>query len=141
MPQGRDQVGGGLAELVGALADGLGKLVTEHIELARLELSEDARAWGGEVGLLLAFAPFVLVGYTFLCAAGAAALSRWIGWAGSLLLVGGVNVAVGGVGIAQAVRQLKRRQVMTRTVEEFKQSASILGSVAEPVALEVSRGR
>jgi hypothetical protein len=140
MPQARDQAGG-LAELFGSLADGLGTLVSEHLALLRLELSQEAREWGAQVGRLLAFAPFVLIGYLFLCAALAAFLSRWIGWGGSLLLVGAVNVLGGGIGVAVALRALERRQGMTRTVDELKATASVLTRVAEPTALEVARGR
>lgn len=140
MPHGPDQAGG-LAELFGSLAEGLGKLVTEHIELARLELSQEARTLGGQVARLLVFLPFVLIGYLFLCAALAALLSRWLGWGGSLLLVGALNALGGGVGIALAVGALKRRQGMARTVDELKETATVLTRVAEPKGLEVVRGR
>jgi hypothetical protein len=146
MPQGRDQAGG-FAELFGSLADGLGTLVSQHIQLARLELSAEARALGGQVARLLAFAPFVLIGYLFLCAALASWLSRWLGWSGSLLLIGAVNVLGGGVGIALALRALSRRKGLGRSVEELKQTASVLTRVADlpapnpPSSLEGARGR
>jgi hypothetical protein len=140
MPQARDQAGG-LAELFGALADGLGTLVSEHLALLRLELSQEARAWGAQVGKLLAAAPFLLIGYLFLCAALASFLSRWIGWSGSLLLVGAVNVLGGGIGVVVALRALGQRPGMAKTVDELKTSASVLTRVAEPTALEVARGR
>jgi hypothetical protein len=140
MPQARDQAGG-LAELFGSLADGLGTLVSEHLALLRLELSQEARAWGAQVGRLLAAAPFLLIGYLFLCAALASFLSRWIGWSGSLLLVGAVNVLGGGIGVGVALRALGRRPGMAKTVDELKTSASVLTRVAEPTALEVARGR
>ena len=146
MPQGRDQAGG-FAELFGSLADGLGTLVTQHIQLARLELSAEARAVGGQAAKLFVFAPFVLIGYLFLCAALASWLSRWLGWSGSLLLVGVVNALVGGVGIALALRALNRRKGWGRSVEELKETASVLTRVTDspapnqPSGLEVVRGR
>lgn len=125
----------GLAELIGSLADGLGTLLTEHIALAKLELEEDARAFGGQLARLLAFVPFLVIGYLFLCAAAAAALSRWIGWGGSLLLLGGLHAVVGGVGVIHAVNQLKRRHVMSTTVEAFRESAHALTRAAEAAPL------
>ncbi len=45
-----DVTNGSISSLVVKLADGLGKLVTEHLELAKVELVADAK----ELGLLVA---------------------------------------------------------------------------------------
>src|SRR5688572_21839686 len=97
---GRDA--SGVGGLVTRLADGLGKLVTDHITLARLELSQDARGLLKDVAGILVFAPFVLVGYGFLCAALAVALASFMSPAVAVLLVGLLNVIGGGAGIAIA---------------------------------------
>ena len=64
--------------------------------LAKLELVEDARVLGADAGRMALFVPFVLVGYGLLMGALAACLAPKLGWAGSLALVGGVNL-VGGL--------------------------------------------
>lgn len=118
----------GIAAQMGRIADGLSRLVSHHITLAKLELAEDARAIGTSVGLIAALAPFVLVGYTLLCGGVAWAISPWVGVAGGLLIVGGVNVLGGIGGILFAVQRLRSRQVMGRTREELQQSAHLLSN-------------
>src|SRR5207248_11738278 len=89
----------GIATSLTNLADGIGKLVTQHLTLARMELAEDAKAVGTQLGKIIAFVPFVLIGYALLCVAGAVALSQIVPLAGALAIVGGVNVLGGAVGI------------------------------------------
>lgn len=115
----------GIAALVGRLADGLGRLVSQHIQLARAELGEDLRAMGLDVARIAVFVPFVLVGYLFVCGALAALLARWLGWAGALALVGGVNLVGGGFGIFRAVQRLRTRDLMDDTAQELSRSVSV----------------
>ena len=144
MGLGSEQTERGLSALVGRLTDGFSKLVTQHLTLARLELMEDARVMGSDVARIAAFVPFVLVGYAFLCAALSAFLAPWLGWAGSLALVGGVNLVGGGVGIARAASRLSAHRVMDDTTEELNRSVTVLTQAqAQPAALprEASDGR
>ena len=122
----------GIAAQVGRIADGLSRLVSQHIALARLELAEDVRAIGVSVGTIAALAPFVLVGYTLLCAALAWAVSPWVGVAGGLAIVGGINVAGGVGGILFAVRRLQARRMLGTTRRELSQSAQVLSNGAAP---------
>lgn len=122
----------GIAAQVGRIADGLSRLVSQHIALLRLELAEDARAIGVSVGTIAALAPFVLVGYTLLCASLAWAVSPWVGVAGGLAIVGGVNVAGGIGGILFAVSRLRSRQMLGTTRRELSQSAQVLSNGASP---------
>jgi hypothetical protein len=115
------------------MTDGFSKLVTQHLALARLELMDDARAMGTDVARIAAFVPFVLVGYAFLCAALSAFLARWIGWDGSLAVVGALNLVVGGVGIAQAAMRIKARRLMDDTTEELSRSVEVLAQTQAPV--------
>ncbi|MCY1076734.1 phage holin family protein [Archangium lansingense] len=132
MGLGTEQTERGLTVLVGRLTDGFSKLVTQHLTLARVELMEDARVMGSDVARIAAFVPFVLVGYAFLCAALSAFLARWIGWDGSLALVGAVNLVVGGLGIARAANRLKSFQVMDETTRELNRSVSVLAQAPVP---------
>ncbi len=122
-----------MTALLGRLTDGFSKLVTQHLTLARVELMEDARVMGSNVARIAAFVPFVLVGYMFLCAALSAFLARWIGWDGSLALVGTVNLVVGGVGIARAASRLSSHQVMNDSAAELNRSVTALAQVPVPV--------
>ena len=111
-------------ELVEALSD----LIAKHLKLARVELKEDARAIGAQVGQLVAFAPLVVVGYLLLCVAAALFLNRYTAVDLAFLIVAGFNLIVGGVGIFLAVRKLKSRQVMNDTRAEIESTAIALST-------------
>src|SRR4051812_35989445 len=113
----------GIPALVSRLADGLGRLITEHIALAKVELAEDVKAMGGELARIAAFIPFVFVGYVFLCGAVAAVLAHFVGTAGGLAIVGGVHVVGGGFGLYRAAMRLKNRKLLDGSMTELTQSA------------------
>ncbi|HYV43316.1 MAG TPA: phage holin family protein [Myxococcaceae bacterium] len=118
----------GIAAQVARIADGLSRLVSEHIALLRLELAEDARAVGISIGTIAALAPFVLVGYALLCASLAWAVSPWVGVAGGLAIVGGVNVAGGVGGILVAVNKLRTRRMLGTSRRELGQSTRVFSN-------------
>lgn len=120
----------GITALIGRMADGFSRLVTQHIALARLELAEDARQMGVGLGRIAAFLPFVLTGYALLCGALALVLARWVGVAGGLALVGAANVLGGGLGLSRALRQMRSVKVMHGTQEELNRSAAALSAPA-----------
>ncbi|WP_239576456.1 phage holin family protein [Archangium primigenium] len=134
MGAGSEQTDRGLATLVGRLTEGLTRLVTQHLTLARAEIMEDARVVGADLALIAVFVPFVLVGYGFVCAGLAVALARWLGLAGALALVGALNLVGGAVGVQRAVARLKAHQVMADTTNELTRSVTALSQ-------EVPRGR
>lgn len=118
------------------LVDAFSELVAQHVRLARMELSADAKFIGVRVGLIAAFAPLILVGYGFLCVALALALRRWMDADLAFLAVGFLNLIIGGVGIAVVARQLGERKVLSATVNEFDtSSALLLPKEAEAAAL------
>src|SRR5260370_32350530 len=87
---------GSISSLVTRLADALGRLLTEHLELAKLELKGDAKALATLAGKVAVSIPVVVVGSAFLCAGICLFLSRWLAldWAGcrgrgGKLLLGG----------------------------------------------------
>ena len=147
MPVIKEQQPPALSELLARIADGLGTLVSEHFALARLELTEEAKAWGGALAKAAVFVPFVLLGYAFLCAALAAALARPLGLSWALFAVGMGNAVLGGIGLLVALGRLKQREPLEATVEELRQSASALVQAGAPavavpaVAVEVAHGR
>lgn len=121
----------GLPALLGRVADAMGRLVTQHLTLARLELAEDARQLGQSLGRIALFVPFLVVGYAFLCGALAAVLSRWLGIWGALAVMGGVNLVGGGIGILHGVSQLRQKRVMPGTQNELNRSATVLSAASE----------
>ncbi len=132
MNLGTEQTDRGITALVGRMADSFSRLVSQHLTLARLELAEDAKAMGLDVARIVAFVPFVLVGYVFLCGALSVALAAWLGYAGALLVVGALNVVGGGLGIWRAVSRLQNRQVMDDTSQELSRSVEVLTAVSPP---------
>ena len=120
----------GITALVGRMADGFSRLVTQHIALARLELAEDARQVGAGLARIATFVPFLLTGYALVCAALAVLLSRWLGLAGALAAVGIANLVGGGLGVAAALRRMRTVRVMHTTQEELNRSAEALTAPA-----------
>ena len=128
MNLGTEQTDRGFSALVGRMADGFSRLVSQHITLARLELAEDAKAMGLDVARIAVFVPFVLVGYLFVCGALAVALAPWLGYAGALAVVGAVNLVGGVAGILRAASRLQARQVMDDSSQELSRSVAVLSS-------------
>jgi uncharacterized membrane protein YqjE len=128
MQVGGEQTDRGVAALVGRMADGFSRLVTQHLQLARMELAEDAKAMGLDVASIAVFVPFLLVGYAFVCGALAALVAPFVGWPGALGLVGALNLVGGGLGILRAVKRMQARQVMDDSASELSRSMAVLTS-------------
>ena len=87
-----------LANQLRELVDAFSELVAQHLRLARMELAADARFVGLRVGVIAALAPLILVGYGFLCVALALTLRRVMAADLAFLIVGVLNLLIGGVG-------------------------------------------
>jgi uncharacterized membrane protein YqjE len=140
MHVGSEQTERGISALVGRMADGFSRLVTQHLQLARLELAEDVKATGLDVAMIAAFVPFILVGYAFVCGALAAVLSTWLGWAGALGGVGLINLAGGIGGALWAVKRLQARRVMDDSTSELSRSMAALTHSAPAASVNTLRG-
>jgi predicted membrane-bound spermidine synthase len=127
MNVGSEQTDRGISALVGRMADGFSRLVSQHLTLARMEMAEDAKAMGKDVARIAAFVPFVLVGYLFVCGALAAVLVPWLGVPGALVTVGLLNLIAGAIGVHRAVSRLQGRQVMDDSAQELSRSVAALG--------------
>ena len=108
------------------LVDSFSELTAQHIRLARVELAEDTKFIGMRVGVIAALAPMIVVGYGFLCIALAFALQRVIAVDLSFLLVGLLNLILGGVGISKAVKELQSRPVMDETLSELDATSTLV---------------
>jgi hypothetical protein len=109
----------------------IGKLVADHLALARLEIGEDARRIGGQLATVALFIPFVFAGYALLSGALAAVLARWLTPAGALLLVGGVNLLAGGIGLRSAIAGLRLPEKVEEIADGMKAQAltSVVGTI------------
>jgi len=118
---------GGISALLTDVADGVGRLVSEHIALARAELTQELDTLGKSFGRMAACVSMLLVGYAFLCAAVVAYLaSQGMSAAAALLLVGVANLVVGAVGVYLLLRRISKRPVLEESLEEFDRSAAEL---------------
>ena len=115
-----------LADHFRELVDALSDLFAKHLKLARVELKEDVRAIGTNVGKIVAFVPLLLVGYGLLMVGAALFLHRFLPADVAFLIVAAVNLAVGGVGIVVALKKLQARQVMDDTKAEIESTAVAL---------------
>jgi hypothetical protein len=122
--------GAGLAGALSRLSEGLSRLISQHLELARAELTHAARTYAKEAAGLAVFVPLVLVGYVLLCAAAAAALAGPLGLPWALALVGAVNLGVGGGGAAWVASRMKGQTVLDESRTEVGRSVSVLKRAA-----------
>ncbi|HEX4802648.1 MAG TPA: phage holin family protein [Myxococcaceae bacterium] len=118
---------GGISARLTDVADGVGRLVSEHIALARAELTQELDTWGKSLGRVAGSLSLLLVGYAFLCAALVAYLaSKGMSTAAALLLVGAANLVVGAVGVYPPLRRISQQRLLRDSLEEFDTSAAKL---------------
>lgn len=118
---------GRISTLLSDVADGLGRLVTQHIALARAELRDELGALSKSIARAAAFLCLVLVGYGFLCAALVAYLAaQGMSTAAALLLVGAANLVIGAAGAYPPLRRISARRLMNQTLDQLDRSAAAL---------------
>lgn len=117
-----------LSTQIRELVDAFSELVAQHVRLAKMELADDARFVGTRVGLIAVLAPLILVGYGFLCGGLALALSAVMPTALAFVVVGLLNLAAGGVGVALAAKQLSERKLMPTTFTELESTRLVVSS-------------
>jgi uncharacterized membrane protein YqjE len=113
-----------LGELFGTLTSDLGELVRSEMELARVEIREEAAKAGRAAGLLAAGGLIAYLGLGLLAMAAAWGLAEVVdaGWA--FLIVGLVVAAIGAVVVIKGRDRLREvRPVPDETVETLKEDA------------------
>jgi uncharacterized membrane protein YqjE len=115
-----------------SLVESLQELVVGHIRLFKVELAEDAKIVGVQVAKIAAFAPLLFVGYAFLCLSLALFLRRFMAFDAACLLVGLLNLGVGGAGIALAALKLKDKRMLDGSMRELQASSSAIASAVAP---------
>jgi uncharacterized membrane protein YqjE len=133
---------GKIATLLTSIADGLGHLITEHIALAKIEITGDATALARSLGQAAAFLVLVLIGYGFLSAALVAFLApERMSYFAALLIVGGGNLTVGAIGAYLGLRRVSARPVMRESLQELDRSAAVLSAGIGANGFEVTHDK
>ena len=119
---------GGLIALVRETASGFGQLVADHIRLARLEMTADAKTYVRDGGMLLVGGFILAVGYAMACIAGGLALSRVIGGPMAFAGLAVLHLIAGAIALGLIMRRMKRVNLMQGTKEEVSRSISVLAT-------------
>jgi uncharacterized membrane protein YqjE len=117
---------GGIIALVKETASGFGQLVGDHIRLARLEMTADAKSYVRDVALLAVGAFIVAVGYGLACIAAGTALARVLGAPLAFVALAVPHLIAGAIALALIVRRMKSVQLMRETKHEVSRSVSAL---------------
>lgn len=119
---------GSLIALVRETASGFGQLVADHIRLARLEMTADAKTYVRDGGVLLVAGFVLAIGYGLACLAAGLALSRVLGGPIAFVCLAALHLAAGAIALTVALRRMKQVQLMHGTKEEVSRSISALST-------------
>ena len=125
-----DDSSDGIISLVKETASGLGQLVADHIRLARLEMTADAKSYARDIGMLLAGGFILAVGYALGCIAAGTALARVIGAPLAFLALALLHMAVGIIALIVIAGRMKHVQLMQGTKHEVSRSVNALSATA-----------
>lgn len=111
-----------LGELFGDLAQNTSQLVRSEVELAKTEITDQAKQVGRDVGILAAGGFIAYAGFLAILAGIIALLATQIGIWLSALIVGLIVAIVGGVLVNQGVNALKEHNLAPRqTIATLKE--------------------
>ena len=116
----------GIIALVKETASGFGQLVADHIRLARLEMTADAKSYARDIGMLVIGGFILAVGYGLACIAARTALARLMGAPLAFVCLALVHLLIGAIALAMIVRRMKSLQLMHETKHEVSRSVSAL---------------
>jgi len=112
-----------IGEAVSATTRDFGRLLEKELELARVELREEAAAAGKSAALLAVGATMLAMGVLIVLLAAAWGLAEAIPLWAALAIVGVVTVAVGAVVAMAGRRRLARIEPVPQTIETIKEDA------------------
>lgn len=140
----RTEAGAPLSRELRRLADALGRLIREHVELARAEVGEDLRRRAVDAALATVALPFLLAALLLIDAALALALGRRLGEVQGFAIVGVANLAVGAILGALALARFRRARPLAATAEELRRdrllAARLRQELREEAGSAPSRG-
>lgn len=118
----------GIVALLKETADGFGRLMANHLKLARLELFADVKTLVRRIAIMAVVVALIFLGYALSCLGLAVVASRWLGLSGSLFLLGGVHLVGSVTVLLFAVRKIHGMHLMHETAYEASQSVSTLSA-------------
>ncbi|SRR6266540_480418 len=136
----------GIVGLVRETADGLSRLVADHVRLARTELVADAKGYAHKLTGMVVAGVVLGLGYALACVAGALALARVIGGPLAFLSVGGFHLIVGAILMLSSARRMPAGRPMQETAFEVSRTMSALtarpaaGALARPAGASARNG-
>jgi len=116
----------GVVGLLRETADVLGQLIADHIKLARLELTADARSYGQGVATLVIAGLVLTLGYAFAWLAIALALARLWGAPIAFAAVAVLHLIAGAIAVSTAVKRMKRTRLMRESANAATRSVDAL---------------
>ena len=116
----------GIIALVKETASGFGQLVADHIRLARLEMTADAKSYARDIGMLVIGGFILAVGYGLACIAAGTALARLMGAPLAFVCLALVHLLIGAIALSLILRRMKSLQLMHETKHEVSRSVSAL---------------
>lgn len=116
----------GVVGLLKETADGLGQLVADHIKLARLELTADARSYGQGVATVLIASAVLVLGYAFAWLAVALALARLWGAPLAFAAVAALHLLAGIIAVSIAVKRMKKTRLMRESANAASRTVDAL---------------
>ena len=122
----------GIIGLVKETAEGLGKLLGDHVRLARIELVADIKGYSRDVALLVVASVIVIIGYAFAWVAGGLALARVIGGPLAFGLIAFVHLVAGAIVAVVAARRARGNRPLQETAAEVERSVRALKHPALP---------
>jgi hypothetical protein len=132
MARHNDEDQTGIIELVKETAEGLGKLLGDHVRLARIELVADIKSYGRDIGVLVAAAVVVIIGYAFAWVAGGLALARVIGGPLAFGAVALLHLVAGGIAAVVVAKRARAVRPLQGTATEVERSVRALKHPALP---------
>ena len=128
MARVEDDLGGdGILALVKETASGFGQLVADHIRLARVEMTADAKNYVRDLAVVALGAFVIATGYGLACLAAGFGLAHLIGGALAFALLAFVHLVGGAIALVLAIGKMKQVQLMHETKQEVSRSVSALG--------------
>jgi uncharacterized membrane protein len=116
----------GIIALVKETASGFGQLVADHIRLARLEMTADAKSYARDIAMLAVGGFIVAVGYGLACIAAGTALAPLMGAPLAFVCLALLHLVVGAIALSVIVRRMKSLQLMNETKQEVSRSVDAL---------------
>jgi hypothetical protein len=98
------------------------EMLENHFALFKLELREDVKVAGQQLGAIVALLPLLLLGWAFLCVALGILLGRVMPLDLSFLLVGVLNLAIAASGVGLAFTKLVHHRWLPRSQREAEAS-------------------